>query len=93
MTQELLRVAALAKELGIKPASIYRYIAAGKLAVVRLGPKTIRITREDWAACVRRHRQEATPKPARPPMHYGSVAKKARAADVSDLPGHDTFTH
>lgn len=53
-------VAGAATLLQVSPSTIWRWIAAGRLPAQRLGPKTIRIVREDIDAL----RQPAGPAPS-----------------------------
>jgi predicted DNA-binding transcriptional regulator AlpA len=88
-TNRLLTLKEIEAESGIDRVTLYRLIAAGDLACVRLqlGPgakrKTrghIRIKRSDWDDWVERHRTPATRAQTAP-------AKRPRADAVLELPG------
>ena len=48
----LLSVSEAARTLGVSPSTIWRWIEAGKLPAYRIGPKKIRITKEDLGQMV-----------------------------------------
>jgi excisionase family DNA binding protein len=49
----LCTVAEAASMLGVSPSTIWRWVDAGKLPAFRVGPKAIRIRRQDVEAAVR----------------------------------------
>ena len=57
-TQPYYSVAEAARELGVNPSTIWRWIEAGKLAAVRVGPKNIRIRRQDLDTVIQQARTE-----------------------------------
>jgi len=90
MSTKLLTIAELAAESGLSADSLYRLVAAGDLAAIRLssGPPQkyrthgrIRIQRADWDDWVRRHRTPARDERPR-------VKAPGR---ILDLPGADRF--
>jgi len=48
----LLSVSEAARTLGVSPSTIWRWIEAGKLPAYRIGPKKIRVTKEDLGQMV-----------------------------------------
>ena len=50
----LLRVADVARALGVSRQTVYRLVAEGELHAVRLGPKGTRVLRESVAALLER---------------------------------------
>jgi len=91
MSEKLLTIAELAAETGLTIDALYRLVACGDLAAIRIttGPAKkyrthgrIRIQRSDWEDWVRRHRT-----PAR--VERPAIAQ-ARHAHL-DLPGADLF--
>ena len=93
MSEKLLfTIAEIAAESGLSTDMLYRLVATGDLAAIRLsnGPANkyrthgrIRIQRADWDDWVRRHRTPAT-------VERPRVKTPGRTLD---LPGADLFLH
>jgi hypothetical protein len=82
----------LAAATGFSADFIRDLVQAKKLAHYRATPRgPIHIAQTDWDRCLARLRVDEDGGEKR--MVYRSVGKRRRHADVSDLPGHDTYAH
>ena len=57
---EILRLREVAARWRVNVRTVQKWVAAGRLRVLRLGPKTIRVTEEDLADFIRRARGRAS---------------------------------
>jgi excisionase family DNA binding protein len=93
--REYFTVAEAARELGVSPSTIWRWIDAGKLPAIRVGSRTIRVRKDDLEAMVTPARrvesnEGSTPVSSVVPPPTPEVLASRRAAYEQILANRDT---